>query len=265
MSPKFQDVTFVVTRNNAAIFEQNFAASPCLEGLRPEQIIVQEGFSSAAAAYNDAIERANTDLLVFAHQDVYFPEDWLDNLDRSLKILERSDPDWGVLGGWGVDNRGLQAGYLYSVGLVLLGKSFVQPVKIDTLDEYFLIMRKRSGLRFDPNLSHFHLYGTDICLSARKNNMSCYAISAFSIHNTGNGKLPREFFDVYWRVKKKWKEFLPIQTPCIRITRWNEELIVRKLKLVYFKFFRKEYGLHDRLEDPRSALKFEASHVNSSD
>jgi glycosyltransferase involved in cell wall biosynthesis len=265
MSSKLQDMTFVVNRNSTSVFERNFAASSCLDGIRPDRIIVQEGFSSAAAAYNDAIEKADTDLLVFAHQDVYFPADWLDNLDRSLKILERSDPDWGVLGGWGVNNRGLQAGYLYSVGLGILGKPFVQPVAIDTLDEYFLIMRKSSGLRFDSNLPNFHLYGTDICLSARKNNKNCYAISAFSIHNTGNGKLPPEFFDCYWHVKKKWKEFLPIQTPCIRITRWNEELIVRKLKHVYFKLFRREYGLHARLEDPRSALKFAAARPSDSD
>ena len=255
MTPKFQDLTFVVNRNNKALFDRNFAASPCLEGIRPDRIIVQEGFSSAAAAYNDAIERAKTDLIVFAHQDVYFPEGWLDDLDRSLKILERSDPDWGALGGWGVNNQGLQAGYLYSVGLGVLGKPFVQPVAVDTLDEYFLIMRKSSGLRFDPNLPHFHFYGTDICLSARKKKKSCYAISAFSIHNTSYGHLPPEFFGCYWHVKKKWEEFLPIQTPCIRITRWNEELIVRRLKHVYFKLFRKDYGLLPRLEDPRSALQ----------
>jgi len=267
-----QDITFVVSRSASGnqqtisqghqgaapstIFENNFAASPCLREIRRDRIIVQEGFSSAAAAYNDAMERAETDLIVFAHQDVYFPEGWLEDLDRSLQILERSDPDWGVLGGWGVNNQGLEAGYLYSLGVGILGKPFVDPVAIDTLDEYFLILRKSSGLRFDPSLPHFHFYGTDICLSARKSSKRCYAISAFSIHNTRYGHLPPEFFDCYWPVKRKWEEFLPIQTPCIRITRWNKEWIVRRLKHVYFKLFRKDYRLHDRLEDPRSALKF---------
>ncbi len=163
MTPKFQDLTFVVNRNNKHIFDRNFAASPCLEGIRPDRIIVQEGFSSAAAAYNDAIEKANTDLIVFAHQDVYFPEDWLGDLDRSLKILERSDPDWGVLGGWEIYQSSMVGRYLYSVGLGILGKPFVQPVAVDTLDEYFLIMRRSSGLRFHPNftlsfLRHGHLF-----------------------------------------------------------------------------------------------------------
>ncbi len=227
-----QDITFVVTRSasgnlqklcqglketsSRTIFEKNFAASPCLGEIRPDRIIVQEGFSSAATAFNDAIDRAETDLLVFAHQD-------------------------------------------YSAGLGVLGKPFAQPIAIDTLDEYVLIMRKSSGLRFDPKLPHFHFYGTDICLSARKKKKSCYAISAFCIHNTSYGLLPPEFFECYWRVKRKWKEFLPIQTSCIRVTRWNEELIVRRLKHVYFTLFRRDYKLFPRLEDPRSVLQIVAA------
>ena len=252
MSNKFRNVTFVVNRNNSKLYKQNFAISPCLEGFPPDQIIVQEGFPSAAAAYNDAIDRAPTDLMVFAHQDVYFPADWLDNLDQSLRDLERTDPDWGVLGGWGVNNRGLKAGYLHSVGLGVLGAPFKQPVAVETLDEYVLIMRKSSGLRFDPGLPHFHFYGTDICLSARTKNKNCYAVSAFSIHNTSYGALPPEFFDCYWAVKRKWKAFLPIQTPCIRITRWDEDLIIRRLKHIYFSLFKK--GLQDPSEAGGSTL-----------
>src|ERR1700676_3513292 len=71
------DVTFVVPKNNPALFERNFAASPCFESMRPGRILAQEGYSSAASAYNDAIEKAQTDLIVFAHQDVFFPANWL--------------------------------------------------------------------------------------------------------------------------------------------------------------------------------------------
>jgi glycosyltransferase involved in cell wall biosynthesis len=258
MPGKVPDVTFVVNRNSSKIYERNFAASPCLEGFPDDRIIIQEGFPSAAAAYNDAIDRASADLLVFAHQDVYFPADWLANLDQSLAYLQCADPNWGVLGGWGVSNRGTRAGYLYSVGLGVLGAPFERPVAIDTLDEYVLIMRKSSGLRFDPSLPHFHFYGTDICLSARTKKKNCYAISAFCIHNTSYGVLPPEFFNCYWDVKRKWREFLPVQTPCIRITRWNEDLIIRRLKHIYFSIFRRDYKLHPRLEDPRSVMQFAA-------
>jgi hypothetical protein len=251
------DVTFVVTRSgNPSLFERNFAASPCLAKLQPNRIIVQEGFSSAATAYNDAIEKAETDLIVFAHQDVYFPGQWLADLNRSIEILEESDPDWGVLGCSGVNNRGLWAAYLYSVGLGVLGGPFERPVAIDTLDEFILILRKSSGLRFDSTLPHFHFYGTDICMSARKKGKKCYAISAFSVHNTSYGPLAPEFYRCYWHIKKKWKEFLPIQTSCIRVTRWNEDLLVRRFKHLCFFLLGKNMKPLPRLEDPRSVLEF---------
>jgi len=259
MSREIMDVTFVVTKSNAGsrLFETNFAASPCLKEVRPESIIVQDGFPSAAIAYNDAIEKAGTDLIVFAHQDVYFPEDWLENLRRSLQILESSDPDWGVLGCWGVKYRGMPGGYLYSVGLGLVGKPFSRPIAIDTLDEFVLILRKSSQLRFDPGLPHFHMYGTDICMSARRNGKTCYAIPAFSIHNTSYGPLSREFFQCYRYMRDKWRDCLPIETPCIRIERWNQDLLVRRFKHICFRMGgRADAKPFPRIEDPRSVLRY---------
>jgi hypothetical protein len=257
MSHNSPDVTFVVTKSgDPAIFARNFAASPCLEGIEPSRIIVQQGFASAATAYNDAIERTKTDLIVFAHQDVYFPSDWLENLDRFLKMLDQADPHWGVLGCSGINNRGLLAAYLYSTGLGIIGKPFARPVAIDTLDEFVLILRRSSGLRFDPTLPHFHFYGTDICLSARKKGKTCYAISAFSIHNTSYGPLAPEFYRCYRHVKKQWKEFLPIQTTCIRVTRWNGNMISGRFKHVCFTLLGRDMKPLPRLEDPRSALRY---------
>jgi len=252
------DVTFVTTKSGApSLCERNFAASPCLKGISSDRIIVQEGFSSAALAYNDAIDRAQTDLIVFAHQDVYFPDTWLGDLDRSLKILDSLDPDWGVLGGWGTGRGGFEAGFLYSVGLGLLGKPFERPVAVDTLDEFILVLRKSSGLRFDPALPHFHFYGMDICMSARKNKKRCYAISALSVHNTSYGHLSPEFFSCYWPVKRKWREFLPVKTSCVTVSFWNTDLIVLRFKLICFALLARDL-IRPRLEDPRSALEFMA-------
>jgi hypothetical protein len=255
VSIELKDLTFVVNCNNRSLFERNFVASPCLAGIRSEQVILQEKFASASLAYNDGIEKAKTDLIVFAHQDVYFPEDWLASLNRSLDELDRTDPNWGVLGGWGVDNKGLQAGFLYSVGLGILGAPFDRPAAIDTLDEYFLILRKSSGLRFDSGLPGFHFYGTDICMSARKKGKRSYAICAFAVHNTSYSPLPADFYEYYWDIKKKWREFLPIQTPCIRITEWNEDLLVRKFKHFCFQMMGRDLRPRPRLENPVSAMQ----------
>jgi hypothetical protein len=248
-------LTFVVSRSgNPAIFDHNFSVSPALAHVPSDQIIVQEGFPSASLAYNDAIEKARTDIIVFAHQDVYFPEQWLADLNRAIRHLEKSDPDWGMLGCWGVNNRGLEAGYLYSVGLGVLGVPFDSPVKIDTLDEYVLILRKSSGLRFNEALPRFHFYGTDICMTARKNNMNCYAISAYTVHNTSYGLLSQEFYECYWHIKRLWREFLPIQTPCIRVTQWNEDYYIRRLKAAYFNLIGRDLTI-PRVSDPAVVLR----------
>jgi len=255
-NPLHPDVTFVVNRNNLGIFERNFASSPCLEAIGSDRIIVQEGFPSATLSYNEALEKAPTDLVVFVHQDVFLPEGWLTALGESLKALEQSDPNWGVLGGWGVTNAGTQAGFLYSVGLGILGKPFTSPVAIDTLDEYFLVLRKSSGLRFDSTLPHFHLYGTDICMAARRQLKMCYAIPAFAVHNTSYTPLPPEFFQGYWHIRKRWAAFMPIQTPCIRISRLNQDLIARRLKQAFSWVTGKKFKSTPRIDDPRSVLHF---------
>src|SRR6187549_3260246 len=91
-------ITFVVSVNNTALFKDNFLASPCLGQLEGHEILVQEGFSSAAKAYNDALDRAANDLIVFCHQDILLPEPWMCQLQRALDQLEVIDPKWGVLG-----------------------------------------------------------------------------------------------------------------------------------------------------------------------
>src|ERR1700680_3633599 len=94
-------VTFVVAVNNRELFEHNFLASPGLQQSQNHQILIQENFSSAAEAYNDAIDHAANDLIIFCHQDVVLPEGWLSQLQCALDDLAFADPTWGVLGSYG--------------------------------------------------------------------------------------------------------------------------------------------------------------------
>jgi hypothetical protein len=242
--PSTEAITFVVAVNRRDILENNFLASPCFRGSHAHQILLQENFGSAAKAYNDAIDRSVNGLIVFCHQDVFLPETWLPELQESLNWLEKDDPGWGVLGCSGITLDGRYTGYVYSSGLGVIGKRSAQPTPIQTLDEIVLIFRKSSGLRFDESLPHFHLYGADICLSAAKRRMKSYAISAFCIHNTYQPLvLPKEFYDCCEHVRKVWKDSLPIQTTCIRITRFNFPIYARRLREVYRKYIRrKEIG-----------------------
>jgi hypothetical protein len=248
-------ITFVVPVNDEIIFAKNFMASPCLGPENAHQVLIQRGFKSAATAYNDAIARSANDLMVFAHSDILFPSSWLFDLERALRQLEVSDPNWGVLGCYGETLSDNGRGYVYSPGRGILGNVFDQPAAVQTLDEIVLIIRKSSGLRFDQELPHFHFYGADICMAAADIGRRSYAICALCIHNTQqNLVLPREFYESYQRVKHRWRKFLPIQTTCARITRFDLHMYKRRLQEAYLRNIRRKEVGHGRKEDGRQVL-----------
>ena len=212
------DWSLISAVSNEAVLNSSLLSSPDIDSA--SAVILQHGYSSAAAAYNVGIDAAKSDVLVFAHQDVYLPETWLADLNRALATLSVIDPHWAVLGAWGITASGNGAGNVYcGATMKRLGTPFNGVVKVMSLDELILIMRKSSGLRFDEHLEGFHMYGTDICLEAARRGMNCYAISAFCIHNTnGYNLLPLQFWRNYLFIRKKWRSLLPITTSCTRIT-----------------------------------------------
>jgi len=248
-------LTFVVASNNRQTLEANLLASPCFRAGHPHQILIQEGYSSASKAYNDAIEKSRNDLIVFAHQDIIFPEGWLGQFEAALRYLATTDPEWGVLGCYGRTRNDGAHGYVYSPGPGFVGEPFEHPSEIQTLDEIVLILRKSSGLRFDNTLPHFHLYGTDICMRAAELGRKSYAIPALCVHNTLYYLvLPKEFYTCYKQIRNTWKAHLPIQTPCIRITASNKFLYERKLKEFYLRHIRHRTVIAGRAKDGRGLL-----------
>ena len=246
----------MIAVNNRQLFEHNFLVSPCLRQSQDHQILIQENFGSAAKAYNDAIDRAANDLIVFCHQDIVLPETWLSQLQCALDDLAISDPKWGVLGSYGKTQDGRGWGHVYSSGRDAIGEPLQRPVAVQTLDEIVLILRKSSDLRFDDSLPHFHFYGADICLRAAKRGLKSYAVSTFCIHNTHQTLvLPKEFYECCRHVKQVWKDCLPIQTTCVRITQFNVSLYNRRVREFYLRHIRrKEYG-GTRVQDPLSLLE----------
>ena len=223
--------TFAVAVNNRTVLEQNLLASPDLRSPHEHQILIQEDYPSAALAYNAALREAENDLVIFIHQDIFLTPGWIARVDESLQHLEATDPNWGVAGCWGARADGQLCGHIYSSGLGILGREFQHPMPVQTLDEIVLISKKSSGLSFDESLPHFHFYGTDICLRAQALGRKSYVISAFCIHNTRQLlRLPKEFYQCYAHIKRVWKDVLPIQTSCIRVSRFDAEVYRRRVE-----------------------------------
>jgi len=249
-------ITFIAAVNDRDVSQNNLLASPCFRKPHGHQIIIQEGFNSAAKAYNDAIDRSQNELMIFVHQDIILPEQWLNQVENALQYLAEQDPTWGVLGCYGKTQTQGGRGWVYQSGPGMIGAPFEHPSPVQTLDEIVLILRRSSQLHFDEGLPHFHLYGTDICLRAKQAGRTSYAIPAFCIHNSSQGfVLPKEFYECYWRVRRAWSSELPIQASCIRITRLNLAMYKRRLSEIYFRYLRPHAIKGCRAQDIRQLVK----------
>jgi hypothetical protein len=256
--------SIAVAVNDTEILQRNLLQSPDLLDNGRNQLIVKRGFSSASLAYNSAIDEAENDTIIFVHQDVYLPEGWFADLRRCLQSLHQRGIDWGVLGCFG--SRHAAAGGLgrvYTNGMGHHGRVLSEPEPIETLDEILLVLRRSSRLRFDPELPHYHLYGTDICLAARDKGMPSFAFQGFCIHNTRQLlTLPPDFYQAYHYVRRKWDRYLPIYASCITISGSNGELYRRRIREFAVKALRRGKVPKARLDDPRVVLRSDALRVS---
>lgn len=158
-------------------------------------------FFTIPAALNRAINISRAKILIFVHQDVIFPENWINLVDRQIGKIEAIDPLWGVIGIIGVKKNGTFAGHIIDPHANrILGNL---PCQVKTLDEVCLIIRRKSGLFFDETLGGFHFYGADICLQAETMGMKCYAIKAPLTHLSG-GKFDASFREMGLKFREKW-------------------------------------------------------------
>ena len=177
------------------------------------------------------LARAKHEWVVCAHQDVYLPEGWDRCLVQQIDEAERRFGPIGVAGVYGVGEviapadhaRPLAAeriGWVVDRGRVLRDGPEL-PARVATLDELLLVVRRDSGLRFDPALG-FHLYGADLCLQAREQGLAVVALGALCHHNSRSVGLPEAFFASAEVFARKWSHRLPVATPCVIIDRGGE-------------------------------------------
>ena len=219
------------------------------------QFIPAEGFDSASRAYNYGLMKATGELLIFAHQDVYIPDSWHQQMLSAIAMAENMPHPWAVLGVVGVNgSQGAAKGCSWSTGLAReVGLPVDQPVPAVSLDELILVVRKSSGLLFDKNLPGWHLYGTDIVQAALTQGLGAYIIHAPVIHNSlPVMRLDAGFSECYRYLCRKWCRRLPIQTCCIRLTRFGWPLIKKRIRQLFVSTDRNVFL---RLADPAAKAR----------
>jgi hypothetical protein len=156
---------------------------------------------SAAEALNRGLARAVGEIVVCCHQDVVFPPDWVSRMLGQIRVVEDTDKNWGVLGTYGVSMNGKYVGRVIDPHGSPASSDL--PVRVQSLDEHCLIIRKDRGLEFDEQLGGFHFYGADLCLQAMAKEMTNFAVDACVQHLSG-GTVDKYFHDIKVNFCKKW-------------------------------------------------------------
>lgn len=216
--------TFVACVSDEAMLRDNLLASPCLRDGTIHEILLVRNPPSAAHGLNEGINRARHPIVIGVHQDVYLPRGWPERFWQQYKIAEAR---WGRIGVAGVYGILKTSGGFARAGRVvdrdrLLGEPPPLPALAHTLDEIVLAVRKDAPMRFDLGLG-FHFYGSDMCLSARRERWASVVLQAECFHHSRSVGVPLEFADSAKVFTAKWRHELPIATSCATIDR-NQQM-----------------------------------------
>lgn len=135
--------------NHDEVIHKKYLGS-CLKTLEGEfDVIYTDDKKFPAKNYNELKDRCQTEYLILTHQDVSFPSNLLECINKTISKLD----DWGVLGMVGVDSGGT---YRWSTTDCIY--------EIDTLDCCFMVIKKDSlGIFDEENFNDYHLYVEDFC------------------------------------------------------------------------------------------------------
>jgi SAM-dependent methyltransferase len=211
-------ITLVACVNDEDQLESNLLRSPCLDPGTPHELILMRRQTSAADGFNTALEKARHDLVVFVQQDIYLPRGWDSRLLQQFQAAQDRLGPIGVAGVFGYSfgpdgkidlGRVLDRYMLYDLAAPL-------PAMADGLDEIVLAVRRDTPLRFDPMLG-FHLYGADLCLTARRQGLPVAVLDAPCLHNSLFTYLSADFHAARERLLAKWPDIRPLYSSMGRL------------------------------------------------
>jgi hypothetical protein len=255
VSDKFHIYVCARTTVDAPILERNLARSPAILG-KSVPLTVFWDRESASSAFATAVKNATADFLVFTHCDVYFPEYWFERLAWEVERLTQADPNWAIAGFSGVTHSGELVGRIWDCSLEpftrgIFGKALVAPVPIASTDEMAFVLRRESGVTFDPRLPEFHLYATDIILAAERSGKRSYGLDMPLIHNAkAQLRVGDDYRRSYRYMIKKWRDRLPVPTTCGPLTSRPFAISMRRLRIRYKAIFRQSTYTNQRVPDP---------------
>jgi hypothetical protein len=184
-----------------------------------------QGISSLYAAASAAVQH---DLQIFLHPDVFLPDGFLGNLFQKILILEKVDPNWGVIGSAGVpawwtpwvgtlDDR-IASSIRDFNGQYNTGRD---SLRLQSLDESLLVLRRSAAVKFDANLPGFDFYGTDICLTASRNGRQSYLLNVRIDHKLRDATGKPVNWELWLsKIESDWYQLRVMQTEAYMKQKW---------------------------------------------
>jgi hypothetical protein len=154
---------------------------------------------------NYFLKYAKGKYIIICHQDI----EVIDNKEKLLSEIDKInalDKNWALLSNAG-GYLGFNTCYYISypdTGLKVRGKF---PVKIETADENFILIKSECNISASKNLNGFHFYGPDLCLISSILGYSNYAIEYNVLHKS-RGKHDESFWGSKTNFKTKYAKFL---------------------------------------------------------
>lgn len=197
----FSVCTFVTKKNEYELMKNSFLKN----GFTINETEFLYFDNSKNSTNTDAFEGINYFLkqskgkyIIICHQDI----EVIDSKDKLLLEIDKInllDKNWALLSNAG-GYLGFNTCYYISypdIGLKVRGKF---PVKIETADENFILIKSESNISASKNLSGFHFYGPDLCLISSILGYSNYAIEYNVLHKS-RGKHD----DFFWKSERNFK------------------------------------------------------------
>jgi hypothetical protein len=206
-------MSFIACVNDDMQLDANLLASPALAPGTPHELVLIRGATSIGEAFNQTLKKVAHDIVVLVQQDIYLPWGWDTEFARGFEQAREHFGPLGVVGLFGVAYRGQER---TSVGRVvdrhkLLDKDVPLPALVDGMDEILLAVPRDTSLQIDPALG-FHLYGTDLGLSAADRGLTTVVVDAPVFHNSLGSMRSASFHQSRRLLLEKWPEIRPLHT-----------------------------------------------------
>src|SRR4028118_400925 len=202
---------------------------------------VADGYSGV----NEFLTMAKGRYIIICHQDIVLINDNLAHLENCIAELNKLDPKWALLGNAGGQSLGcLSLRVTDSHGNNNTGGF---PMKVQSLDENFILVRKDANLGASSDLDGFHLYGFDLCFMAAMRGYSAYVVD-FRLQHLSPGKISQDFINCRSRIIGKYQQLFSgrfFQTTCTSFylsgnamlnSIFNYQPIIKWLEDVYRRF-----------------------------